>query len=445
MDQPLQDRLPNYMDLLLDAVFLVDAAGHIIYVNRACERIFGYTQREMIGQLMVSFLHPEDLLRTREESLQVMAGFPRVGFENRYLHKNGHIVNIMWSARWSEADQLRIGVARDVTGQKLAEALQAATYAVSEAAHSAKDLDSLFSLIHAIIARCVPLAGLAVATCMHHPDRLEFPYQRNDDDGNGDDLLLHEATARKLCEEVLHSGQPLQLTHDALAAPSGVDAAAKGASAWLILPLVAQHETIGVLILKARPGARYSDKDRELLHFVSAQVATAIERGQLKARLLRAAQYDDLTNLPNRRLFHDRLATALARSKRRQHPMALLYIDIDDFKHVNDTLGHSAGDRLLQHIARCLEGCVRKADTVARLGGDEFVIILEDIHGPHDALAVIEKIRSALHAACVIDGTTLHTAASIGLALYPEHGSEAEELLRHSDSRMYHEKTGPAP
>ena len=439
MDHPQQDRLLNYVDLLLDAVFLVDAAGHIRYVNAACERIFGYSQDEMIGQRMIDFLHPEDLARTREESLKIMAGFPRVGFENRYLHKNGQIVHIMWSARWSEADQLRIGVARDVTAQKLAEAMQAATYAVSEAAHSAKDLDSLFSLIHAIIARCVPLAGLAVATCMHHPDRLEFPYQRDDD---GDAPLIEEATARKLCEEVLRSGQPLQLTHDALAAPSGIDAAAHDADAWLILPLIAQREAIGVLILKARAGARYSDKDRELLHFVSAQVATAIERGQLKARLLRAAQYDDLTNLPNRRLFHDRLATALARSKRRQRPMALLYIDIDDFKHVNDTLGHNAGDRLLQHIARCLEGCVRKADTVARLGGDEFVVILEAIHGPHDALAVIDKIRSALHEGCTIDGTRLHTLASIGLALYPEHGTEAEALLRHSDDRMYREKNG---
>lgn len=439
MEKLLQDRLLNSVDLLLDAVFLVDAAGRIHYVNAACERIFGYTQDEMIGQQLAGYLHPDDLARTREESLKIMAGFPRVGFENRYLHKNGQVIHIMWSARWSEADQLRIGVARDVTGQKLAEAMQAATYAVSEAAHSAKDLDSLFSLIHAIIARCVPLAGLAVATCMHHPDRLEFPYQRNDD---SDAPLIEEATARKLCEEVLRSGQPLQWAQDALAAPSGTAAAGQDARAWLILPLIAQREAIGVLILKARPGARYSDKDKALLHFVSAQVATAIERGQLKARLLRAAQYDDLTNLPNRRLFHDRLATALARSKRKQHPMALLYIDIDDFKYVNDSLGHNAGDQLLQHIARRLEACVRKADTVARLGGDEFVVILEDIHGPHDALAVIDKIHQALGAPCSINGSTLHTIASIGLALYPEHGTEADALLKHADDRMYHQKSG---
>jgi diguanylate cyclase (GGDEF)-like protein len=171
-------------------------------------------------------------------------------------------------------------------------------------------------------------------------------------------------------------------------------------------------------------------------------VATAIERGQLKAELLRAAQYDELTSLPNRRLFHDRLNTALARSRRKQSRMALLYIDIDDFKHVNDTLGHAAGDVLLQHIARRLEACVRKADTVARLGGDEFVVILEEVHGPEDARAVADKIRTALWEGTEIDLSVLHTEASIGVAIYPDNGTDAEALLKHADGGMYREKMG---
>lgn len=442
MDQPLQHRLSNYVDLLLDAVFLVDAAGIINYVNRACERIFGYTQQEMIGQPMLDFIWPEDIPRTLEESRQIMAGVPRVGFENRYVHKNGHIVHIMWSARWSETDKLRIGVARDVTGQKMAESLQAATYAVSEAAHSAQDLDSLFPLIHAIIARCVPLAGLAVATCNQNHDGLVFPYQRSDE---GNEPLIDESAARSLCESVLREGQPVQLTRGSLAAQSDPAVSDPEACAWLIVPLAAQGEMIGALILKARRGAGYSDKDRELLHFVSAQVATAIERGQLKANLLRAAQYDELTSLPNRRLFLDRLHTALARSARRNRRMALLFIDIDDFKRVNDTLGHAAGDSLLQFIAGSLERSVRKADTVARLGGDEFVIILEAIHGPQDAEAITEKVRSALREGTVINGQTLSIQASIGTAIYPDDGRDAESLLKHADGGMYREKSRTLP
>lgn len=437
MERQLENRLLKCVDLLLDAVCLVDEGGHIVYVNAACEGILGYTPAEMIGRPMADFIFPDDRSLTARESAQVMAGHARVGFENRYVHKDGHTVHIMWSARWSEADRLRIGVARDVTRQKRAEAIQIATYAVSEAAHQATDLDSLFEWIHAIIAGRVPLAGLAVAIRAPHNGELSFPYQQGE---GGLSPILDEARARALCARVMAEGTALHLSTDTL------ELAAAGQrqryASWLILPLVTRQEAIGALVLQAPASARYDDADRELLHFVSAQVATAIERGQLKAELLRAAQYDELTSLPNRRLFHDRLNTALARSRRKQCSMALLYIDIDDFKHVNDTLGHAAGDQLLQHIARRLEACVRKADTVARLGGDEFVVILEEMHGPGDAREVADKIRGALRDEIRIDDSLLHTEASIGVAIYPENGTDAEALLKHADGGMYREKTG---
>lgn len=431
MEMHRQDRLIHSLELMLDAVFLVDMSGRIIYVNAASERIFGYTPAEMIGHSMMELVLPEDRAKTREEAVHIMAGHPRIGFENRYVRKDGRIVHIMWSARWSEADQLRIGVARDITAQKRAEEMQAATYAVSEAAHNAKDLDTLFRTIHSIIARLVPVAALAVATRNRKTDTLGFPYQQ---DHTGKAAVVQETIAGQYCHDVIRGGQATVLRDDALA-PAGGD------SFWLFMPLITQRVPIGALVLKAHPGATYTDKDKELLSFVSAQVATAIERGQLKAELLRAAQYDELTSLPNRRLFHDRLERALARSRRKHINMALLYIDIDDFKNVNDTLGHAAGDVLLQEIARRLEGCVRNTDTVARLGGDEFVVILEEVHGSEDATNVANKIRNTLVQPFDIDGTTLRTRASIGLALCPEHGSEADQLLRHADSGMYTSKT----
>jgi diguanylate cyclase (GGDEF)-like protein/PAS domain S-box-containing protein len=426
-----QNRLFQSLELMLDAVFLVDMSGRVTYVNAACERIFGYTPAEMIGHSMIELVVPEDRTKTREEAVHIMAGHPRIGFENRFMHKDGRIVHIMWSARWSEADQLRIGVARDVSEQKRAEEMQAATYAVSEAAHNANDLDTLFRTIHRIIARLVPVAALAVATRNRKTKALGFPYQQ---DHKGKTPVVQDAIAGQYCDDVIRSGQATILRDDALA-PAGGD------SFWLFMPLITQQVPIGALVLKAHPGATYTTKDKELLNFVSAQIATAIERGQLKAELLRAAQYDELTGLPNRRLFHDRLERALARSRRKHVSMALLYIDIDDFKNVNDTLGHAAGDVLLQEIARRLECCVRNTDTVSRLGGDEFVVILEEVHGSEDATNVASKIHNTLAQPFDLDGTTLRTRASIGLALCPEHGSEADQLLRHADSGMYTSKT----
>ena len=156
--------LPHVADLLLDAVFLVDPHGRIVYASAACERIFGYTPGELIGRQLIDFVLHEDRARTWEESMQVMAGHPRIGFENRYVRKDGTLAHVMWSARWSEADQLRIGVARDVTERKHAEERQAATYAIAEAAHSATDLATLFPRIRSIIADLVPVAGVAAPT-----------------------------------------------------------------------------------------------------------------------------------------------------------------------------------------------------------------------------------------------------------------------------------------
>jgi diguanylate cyclase (GGDEF)-like protein len=185
----------------------------------------------------------------------------------------------------------------------------------------------------------------------------------------------------------------------------------------------------------------YTDQDQELLLFVSTQIATAIQRKQLESRLHFMAQHDDLTRLPNRSLFHDRLATAIARAQRQQGRVALLFIDLNKFKLVNDQYGHSAGDRLLQAVARSISACVREADTVARIGGDEFVVVLEQVARPEFAALVKEKIHLALAAPVDVgDGRTLHISASIGIAHYPDHGSDMAQLLRYADQAMYASK-----
>lgn len=423
------DHLPSLVDLLLDAVFLVDPDGRIVYVSAACERMLGYTPQEMIGRELFDFLVPEDRERTAAEAGEVVAGRSRIGFENRYVHKDGRHVHLMWSARWSERDRLRVGVARDVSELKHAEAIQRATYAISEAAHEAEDLDVLLREIQRIIATLVPLAGLALATCDRRTGKLAFSYQR---DCHDNPLPLHEPVACDFCSQAICSGRPVYLRDGA--APTGDD------GAWLAMPLIVQHETIGALVLRGDPARQYTDKDRELLHYVADQVAIAIDRAQLKAELLRAARYDELTGLPNRRFFNDRIKAVVARSIRNQSRMALLYIDLDDFKQVNDSLGHASGDQLLQEVARRLQRCVRATDTVARLGGDEFVVLLEDLHTPEDARGVAEKIREAVSHPVDLDSCVLRTQASIGIAVYPDHGEEIERILQHADVAMYADK-----
>lgn len=429
--------LASYIDLLLDAVCAVDVDGRFVFVSAACERIFGYTPEELVGRSMIELVYPADRARTLEAAREIMAGQAKPSFENRYVRKDGSVVYIMWSARWSEVDQLRIAVARDVTESKLAQSKQAALYAISEAAHGAEDLLTLFKRIHQILGEWLPASNFSVALYNEAEDELSFPYHV--DDREPQPQLPGTATG-SICAEVIRSGQPLLLTPGNHGALTDVLKAFSGheTTCWLGVPLNALTGTVGVLLVKSAPGdARYTKQDQELLQYVCAQVTAAIERKLLLARLQHMAQYDQLTLLPNRALLHERLHSALARARREGGRLALLYVDLDHFKQVNDTFGHGIGDLLLQEVAHRLTACVRETDTVARIGGDEFVILLDSVQRPEDAAVVAANVERSLLPALNLEGHCLTIQASIGVALYPEHGTEEKPLFKHADEAMY--------
>jgi diguanylate cyclase (GGDEF)-like protein len=149
---------------------------------------------------------------------------------------------------------------------------------------------------------------------------------------------------------------------------------------------------------------------------------------------------DILTGLPNRKLFHDRLTQALEYAKRYNLTFALLYLDIDNFKDVNDARGHNAGDLLLKELGARLKDCVRKSDTVARLGGDEFTIILSPISGPSEAAHVAKRIVDSTSKPFIIEGFEVSVSSSTGISLYPSDGEDAGGLLKNADSAMYRVK-----
>jgi diguanylate cyclase (GGDEF)-like protein/PAS domain S-box-containing protein len=163
---------------------------------------------------------------------------------------------------------------------------------------------------------------------------------------------------------------------------------------------------------------------------------------ETQRKLEQLATIDTLTELPNRRLLQDRLDRALLRADRHRVGMGLMFIDLDGFKSVNDTLGHDVGDLLLREVARRLSGCVRASDTIGRFGGDEFAIILEDAVLPTDAAWIAERIIAALAAPFQLAGHCVRTSASIGIAIYPSDGADAAALLRSADMAMYRSKKG---
>ncbi len=214
-----------------------------------------------------------------------------------------------------------------------------------------------------------------------------------------------------------------------------------GVRACASVPIVSENGSVlGTLASCYRTARVPSSRDSTRMQYAARLASVAIEHRQLADQLSYRARHDNLTGLPNRYLFEDRLEQALAISARQNARFALLFIDLDGFKHVNDQWGHSAGDELLKRIAERLQDNVRRSDTVARIGGDEFTLILNDIDSRDAAASVGEKLLGAFREPFVLDSHVAQVSPSIGISVFPEDGSDSATLKRNADSAMYHVK-----
>jgi diguanylate cyclase (GGDEF)-like protein/PAS domain S-box-containing protein len=191
------------------------------------------------------------------------------------------------------------------------------------------------------------------------------------------------------------------------------------------------------VFLSVKLPLRHEDGSIYALCGISTDIS---ERKDIEEHMQHMAQYDALTHLPNRALFNDRLQQAIIAAQRNKAHLALMFIDLDKFKPVNDTYGHGVGDQLLKEVALRIQDCLRESDTAARIGGDEFVILLPAIETQQDASKVGEKILHTLNQPFLLAGHTLQISASIGVAVYPQHGSDEKHLVKSADIAMYHAK-----
>lgn len=181
------------------------------------------------------------------------------------------------------------------------------------------------------------------------------------------------------------------------------------------------------------------NREGEVEHFVAIQ-NDITERKHIEKRIQHMAEHDALTGLPNRVLLTSMLEQALLMAKRNDKRLALMFLDLDKFKPVNDDYGHDAGDYLLKQVAIRVTACLRESDIVARVGGDEFIILLPLVKDEVDAIKVAEKIRSALSQPFAYQTNVLHISSSIGVAIYPEHGENEIQLAKNADIAMYYSK-----
>ena len=447
-EQDLAERTV-YLDALIEAnplaIVVLDQAHKITLCNPAFERLFLYSRSDVIGADLDNLIAPPEgaaLSDMREITRRVIAGESIQTCAVRY-RKDRTAVDVE-----IEGVPLIVGgrlmgvyaIYQDVTERRQAEKIQAATYRIAEAALSIDDFEEFLRSVHAIISNLMPARNLYIALYDEEEKLLRFPYLVDEYDHAPSPKQL----GRGLTEYVLRTGMPLLASPEVferLRQENEVDLIGPPSVDWLGVPLKAGDRTIGVLVVQSyTEGVRFRPEHQDILTFVSAQIAMAIARKRAGQQIQHLAYHDVLTGLPNRRLLNDRLSVAIPQAVRKGHGLGILFLDLDRFKAVNDSLGHRIGDRLLQRVAARIVQSVREADTAARVGGDEFIILLTEIEQPEHVARVAEKLLEALREPFDVDGRELFLSASIGISLLPSDGRDGETLIKNADAAMYRAK-----
>ncbi len=396
--------LRQIIDLVPHFIFAKDTQGRFLLANQAVADAYGATVTELLGRSDADFRRPEaETARSLAEDRAVM----EVGCGKSVVEETvtgvGGLARIVQTTRIpfavpGKAERAVLGVSSDITELRLA--------ATAFQSHEGIFITDADGVIQRVNRAFLDITGLSAdralgmrATELFVNGEGSSPSQWSAFVISGSTYWQGEAQARRVSGDVY----PI----------------------WETITAVRRD-------------------DGAVTHYV-CHFQDISERKQIQERIEYLAFHDSLTHLPNRSLLMDRLQQAIARNRRRGLSGALLYLDLDHFKNINDSLGHPTGDLLLRDVARCLLGQVRSEDTVARLGGDEFVVLLPQIEGGREAVAreartIAQKIREALSRDFIIAGDRLRASASIGVILFPEGEESADDILRHADIAMYQAK-----
>lgn len=507
-----------------DAFWALDMGGRILDVNKACERLLGYSRDELLG-LRLSDLEaaktPEEI---RAQIREIVAGGGGLIITD-YRRRDGSSVSVeITISHWPISGGRLFGFVRDITERRCVEEAvrqSEARYrllfanspqpmwlfdevslrfidvndaAVSHYGFSRADFLAM-TLIDLHPVRDVPRL---IKTIEETPSgRMSGEFQHRTQDGRTIDAvvwteriktgagaeriaLIHDISERKRTEQSLRlyaniferSGEAILITDmrnrivsinpafteltgytldevrdkDPKMLASGGTAPEIYRAMWQALQESGFWQ--GELVDRRRDGSTYpkwaaisviKNDAGEITHYM-ASFTDISDRKAAEERIQYLAHHDDLTGLINRYSLEHRLKQAINSTRREGRNLAVMFIDMDRFKLINDTLGHHVGDKLLQEVAHRLRQCGRESDIVARLGGDEFVLVATALNAPADALTLARDARESLARPYLLDGTPLHSSPSIGVALFPEDGTDADSLMKNADTAMYHAK-----
>jgi len=417
----------------------------IVYVNPALSAMLGISEEKLLATKFVD-LFEEECRQRIESRVASMGKSPLFITDEEPVRIADKILTLAFLPVRHDDQQSVIVLAHDITERKLAEKKLAFESSLNEAVAKISELlissGSMADVAQLILneVRTLTNSGYGFVGYVDEEAKTLCPVAMGReiwDDCRiaGQKLPLHET--KGLLGWVLSNKLPL-LSNVASTDPrsSGVPDGHVAVERFLGMPAMLNGQLIGILAL-ANSERDYDLQDLKVVERLASLYALAFQKQRNEARIEFLAHHDPLTGLVNRHLFNDRLESGLTLARRNKEQLALLFIDLNDFKLINDTLGHEAGDHVLQEVARRLLDAGRGSDTVARLGGDEFMIILNALRDKKAAEGVADKILHRLCQPILVNEKVCSIGACIGISIYPEDGEDAETLLRKADKAMY--------
>ncbi len=449
-----QDKFEKISASAQDAIICMDNDGNISFWNKAAEKIFGYSREEALGENLHNLMVP---VRFHEAHLKAFPKFQKTGegsaigktIELAAIRRDGTEIPVELSlsstrigGKWNG-----IGVLRDISERKRAQ------QEIEHAQNIQRVLDTILNIsqprlsLREVLLKSldtvlsVPVYALlnkgAIFVTDENDTTLKMVAERNLPEAvqqSCQQLPFGQCLCGKaaICHEIVFSS----VTRDQHEVKYG-DSQPHG---HYCVPITLESRILGVLNTYVSADHVCDETEKRFLETVADTLAVVIERKQNEERLQYMAHHDKLTGLPNRVLLYDRMEQAMAVARRNQQQFAVLFLDLDHFKEINDSLGHDIGDALLKETAKRLLACVRAMDTVARMGGDEFTVIVTETKTPDTAAHVAGNILNVLQEPFELHGTSCHISCSIGIALFPTHGIDRETLLKAADRAMYSAK-----
>ncbi len=437
----LQVTLDNMSEGLMEIVH----DTKIVYANPAVSAVLGMSEEKLLGTRFIDLFSGASRERI-DARLALMANSPCFFSDDEPVELAGRILTLAFLPVRHEELRSVVVIAHDITERKQAErklafeaGLNEAVARVSEMLISSGSMQEIADLVLSE-ARTLTESSHGFVGYVDEETEMLCPVSMGRDIWADCQLTerrfpLH--SIRGLWAWVLTEKQPL-LTNVAHSDPRsvGVPEGHVPVERFLGMPAMLNGQLIGLLSL-VNSQRDYDLQDLKVVERLASLYALAIQKQRDEAQIEYLAHHDPLTGLVNRHLFNDRLASGLTLAARHRQMLALLFIDLNDFKLINDSLGHEVGDHVLCEVANRLIDSVRTSDTVARLGGDEFMIILHDLRNKAAAEGVAEKVLAKLAQPILVHDKVCSIGACIGISFYPDDGEDAETLLRKADKAMY--------